>query len=337
MKVLHIGKKGNVERFSNPSEIVKNMELLDMAAGLSEEEYLANAADADYIIADAMAKVSGALISRMPNLKMIHSEGVGYNFFDLETASKRGIYVCNCKGMNAMAVAEQTILLMLGLLRDVKNGDEAVRNGHQIEKKEGYMKEANLLELADCRVGLLGFGDIAKCVAGLLKEFRAEVFYYDLYRAEESAESQYQVIYCSFDEILNSCDMVSMHLPVTAETENIADDDFFGKMKQGAYFVNTARGELVDSGALIRALQSGKLEMAGLDTVAGEPVKADHLLLKQDDSVSSRLLFSPHIGGITSSSFKRGYSMIWADIQNVIDGNRPERVVNKIVGTKGGN
>lgn len=328
MKILHIGKAGNVERFTTRAELTKNIALIDLPMGLPPEDYLAKAADAEVIIVDAIAAVPADLIDRMPQLKMIHSEGVGYNGIDLETARKNHVYVCNCQGMNASAVAEQTILLMLGMLRDVINCDQAVRQGAQIEKKEGYMKNGNLYELADCHVGLIGFGEIARSLAAMLHVFGAKTYYYKPRRASMELEAQYHVSYRPLEELLSTCNMISLHLPVTEETRNMADDDFFAQMQPGSYFVNTARGELADSAAIVRALKSGKLAMAGLDTIAGEPVQSDNLLLNQPVEIMAKILFSPHIGGITASSFHRGYAMIWENIEKITRNERPVRVVN---------
>ena len=108
----------------------------------------------------------------------------------------------------------------------------------------------------------------------------------------------------------------------------MADSAFFAKMKEGAYFVNTSRGELVDDSALIEALRAGRVSMAALDTLNNEPVQADHSLLNVPD-IADRFLFSPHIGGITASSFKRSYGMIQKDIEDMARGRMPKRIVNK--------
>ena len=109
----------------------------------------------------------------------------------------------------------------------------------------------------------------------------------------------------------------------------MCDSAFFAKMRPGSYFVNTSRGELVDDAALIQALQSGRIAMAGLDTLDHEPVRADHPLLCQPREVAERILFSPHIGGITASSFRRGYAMIWDNIDRLSKGEALLRVVNR--------
>lgn len=329
MKVLHIGKKENMKKYSAKDSLLYSMETADMGYGLAAEEYGRAASDADFLIADAIAPVTEEMMEALPNLKLIHSEGVAYNRIDTEAAKKRGIYVCNSEGMNASAVAEQTVLLMCGMLRDVTGGDRAVREGRQIEVKEGYMRDGNLKELADCSVGLIGFGHIGKCVAALLKAYGVRnIFYNKRHPLGSEEEEKYGISFRSLSDLLAESDIVSLHLPVTEATMGMADASFFSNMRDGSYFVNTARGELVDDAALADALISGKLAMAGLDTLDHEPVQADHPLLHLPEEAEKRILFSPHIGGITASSFRRSYAMIWEDIAAVINGQRPERIVN---------
>ena len=254
--------------------------MVDLKSDLPVEEYLRQAGDADFIIVDAITTISDELIRQMPNLLVIHSEGVAFNAIDLKAADECGVYVCNAKGMNAMAVAEQAVLLMVGMLRNVVVNDAAVRNGHQIETKEGYMQNGNLYELADCSVGLIGFGDIAQKTARLLKAYGVkEIYYYKRHRLDLEQEQQFGVQYRELDDLLASSRIVSLHLPVTDATMHMADHDFFAKMQPGSYLVNTARGELVDDAALIEALKSERLAMAGLDTLDHEPVLKNHPLL----------------------------------------------------------
>ncbi|MCD8367117.1 MAG: hydroxyacid dehydrogenase [Clostridiales bacterium] len=330
MKVLHIGKEGNMERYTVSTPFIEQLEKVSLPNGLDAARYLEAAGDADFIIADAVAPVTGELIRGMPNLKLIHSEGVAFNSFDVEAATARHIYVCNCQGMNATAVAEQVLLLMVGMLRDAVNNDDAVRSGAQISTKEGYMKRGDLRELADCSVGLVGFGDIAQATARLLRAYGVEhIYYYKRHPLAQDAEQQLGVTYLPLEELLGRSDIVSLHLPVSPATIHTADSAFFAQMKEGSYFVNTARGELVDDAALVDALASGKLAMAGLDTLDHEPVQQDHYLLRQPEEIRRRLIFSPHIGGITASSFRRGYQMVWEDIQAAAEGRVPRRSVNR--------
>lgn len=330
MKVLHIGKKGNMEKYSEKDSFLYKLTNVDMDYGLPAKEYLMQAGDADFIVADAIAPVRGDLIRAMPRLKLIHSEGVAYNLIDIQAANERHVYVCNSEGMNASAVAEQTLLLMVGMLRDVVGGDRAVREGRQIQVKEEYMRAGSLKELPDCSVGLVGFGHIAKSVAGLLKAYGVQNIYYNKrHRLSEEEEEQYGVMYRDLPQLLRASDIVSLHLPVSDETRGMADAAFFSQMKEGSCFVNTSRGELVDDRALVDALESGRLAMAGLDTLDHEPVQADHPLLHLSEETGRKILFSPHIGGITASSFRRSYAMVWEDIEAVAEGRVPKRVVNR--------
>lgn len=329
MKILHIGKQGNLQRFAAAEGFLNSLDLVDLKPDLPVEEYLNQAGDADFVIVDAITAIPGELIRQMPNLLAIHSEGVAFNAIDLKAADECGVYVCNAQGMNAMAVAEQTILLMVGMLRNVVVNDAAVRAGHQIEAKENYMQNGSLHELADCSVGLIGFGDIARQTARLLKAYQVKnIYYYKRHRLDPAQEQQYGVHYRELDDLLAQSQIVSLHLPVTKATRHMADQTFFAKMQPGSYLVNTARGELVDDAALIEALKSGHLAMVGLDTLDHEPVLKNHPLLNQPRSIASRLLFSPHIGGITAASFYRGYAMIDEDLRLAAQGQEPKRVVN---------
>ena len=329
MKVLHIGKQGNMETYSAKDSFLYELETVDMPKGLPVREYLDKAGDADFIVADAIAAVPGDLIRGMKNLKLIHSEGVAFNSFDIETAREQKVYVCNSRGMNASAVAEQTILLMSGMLKNIIENDQAVRRGEQIQVKEGYMKRGDLKELSDCKIGLVGFGDIAKKVARLLLAYGVStIYYYKRNVLSPGEEKEYHVQYLPLEELLKNSDIVSLHLPVNSSTEGMADARFFSLMKAGSFFVNTSRGELVDDEALIDGLKTGRVSMAGLDTLDHEPVQKDHPLLDLPEDLAGRLIFSPHIGGITASSFRRSYAMIWEDIRDAAEGRRPARVVN---------
>lgn len=326
-KLLVIGKEGRLAKYAPNPEKLKDYDIVYAPVGASDEELLAKGRDADFILVDAIGSVTGNVIRQMPALKLIHSEGVGYQGVDIAAAKERGIYVCNCKGMNASAVAEQAVLLMLGVLRDVCGGDRNVRAGRQIETKENYMIQGSLTELSECTVGLVGFGDIAKATASLLRAFGAKVVYTKKSPASADVEAQYGVSFLPQDELLAVSDIVSLHAPVNDETRYMADDAFLKKMKDTAYLINTSRGELVDSKALVDALESGSIAGAGLDTIDGEPVKTDNPLLQISEEAGLKLLLSCHIGGITRASFSRGYAMILKAMEKVSRGETPDHIV----------
>lgn len=322
MKLLVIGNKARTEKYLPDLAVVRDVDLAVAERGTSDDELLSLAPDADFIMADAISPVSRTLIANMPNLKLIHSEGVAYNLIDLEAAKDHEVVVCNNRGVNAGAVAEQTVLLMLACLRDVVTGDQAVRAGKQIETKERMMVEG-IRELGDCAIGFVGFGDIAQATAQRLKPWGCAMSYYRRRRLPAEEEQALGVTYADLDSLLAQSDIVSLHVPVTDDTYHLADADFFAKMKPGSILVNTARGEIVDQPALIDALETGHLAAAGLDTLDPEPVKLDNTLLTAPAEVTRKIIFSPHVGGITEGTFKRAHHTVWENIARTIKGSEP--------------
>lgn len=323
MWILVIGNKDRFKKYSNLAELAKH-DFTYVPMGASDDLILKVAKGAEVVVLDAMATLSENVINNMPFLKLIHSEGVGFQGVHLKAAKGRNIYVCNCKGMNAVAVAEHTVMLMLGVLRFMVTGDRAVRCGEQILTKESHMLSGDLKELSECKVGLIGFGDIAKATAKFLNAFGAEIFYYKPSGEESSCTL---AKYMPLDELLATCDIISLHLPVTPETKNMVNDEFFSKMKKGAVLINTARGELVDSLSLVNAIKSGKISGAGLDCIAGEPVQKDNAILATDSDVLDKIIFSPHIAGVTAASFMRCYKMLWSNINAIEQGKKPQNIV----------
>lgn len=185
-----------------------------------------------------------------------------------------------------------------------------------------------LRELSDCRVGLVGFGDIARAVAVRLAAFGCEVCYTARHRLPREEEARYGVTFMALEEMAAVCDVVSLHCPVTDETRNMVSDALLARMQSTAVLINTARGELVDNDALARALTEGRIAGAGLDTVAPEPVPADHPLVQLPAPAAERLVFSPHLGGITEASFRRAHLHMWRNVERLVDGHRPDNIVN---------
>lgn len=328
MKLLVIGDKARFEKFLPDLPIAEQVEAVVAERSWAPEAIVASAPDADFILADAISPVTADMIDALPNLKLIHSEGVAFNAIDIARAKEKGIFVCNNRGANAVAVAEQTILLMLGLLKNVCAADRAVREGKQIQIKE-HMMVAGIGELAGAKVGLLGFGDIAKQVAVRCSAFGAEVFYNK--RSPLSAEEEAKwgnAKYMELDELVSTCDFISIHVPVSPSTKEMVNDDFFAKMKDGSYLVNTARGEIVDNAACLAALKSGKLAGAGFDTIAPEPVQADNILVDLPEELRDKVLYSPHVGGVTTNTFRRVHRHVWQNIERVAKGERPDDIVN---------
>ena len=321
-KVTFISDVTTPERVYSIVPEFKDFDVKFFSTRDNEEKIIKEAGDTEYLIVDAMGRASEKLIDSLANLKLIQSEGVGYQGVDVEAATRRNIPVCNNKGINDTAVAEVAVFLILGCLKKYNDGVTAVYDGRQIQKKAesfGVIKE-----LSECTVGLVGFGDIARQTAMLLKAFGARVVYYNRTRYER-IEEEYGVEYVSLDELLKQSDFVSLHLAVTDDTRNIVNSDFLGKMKSTAYLINTARGDLVDNSALLDAIKNNKIAGAGLDVIAPEPVQKDNILL--DESVKEKLMLTPHIAGITALTVKKLYRNCYDNIVAIQNGNRPKNKV----------
>jgi phosphoglycerate dehydrogenase-like enzyme len=326
VKLLVIGDEARANKYAPELEIVREVKRIVVARGTSDEAILKVASDVDFIMADAISPVSARLIKGMKRLKLIHSEGVAYNAIDLEAARDCHIPVCNCKGVNAGAVAEQTILLMLACLRDVVNGDAAVRRGQQIQTKERMMVEG-IRELGDCKIGFIGAGDIARSTIERLANWGCALAYYKRTPLASEEEKRLGACFEPLNDLLSTSDIVSIHVPVTDDTRGMVDEFFLAAMKPGSILINTARGEIVDQEALVAALASGHIAAAGLDTLYPEPVAVDHPLLNLPEDVSRRVVFSPHIGGVTEGTFYRAHKTVWENIARVVAGRELLNVV----------
>ena len=191
--------------------------------------------------------VTAAVIAAAPRLRLIQKIGVGVNTIDLEAARARGIAVCNLPGTNAPAVAELTLLLMLGALRQVGALRRGGAGGTRLGAGSGGA--GRLGELGGRTVGLVGYGAVPRALAPVLRALGCRVLYTARApKADAIGECR------TLDALLAEADVVSLHLPLTAETERLIDAAALARMKPGAVLVNTARGGLVDQAALVEAL-----------------------------------------------------------------------------------
>ncbi|MDO4183504.1 MAG: 2-hydroxyacid dehydrogenase [Coriobacteriia bacterium] len=326
MKMLVIGDEERTRKYLPQLPVVGETQLVVAPRGTSDEDLLALAPDADFIMADAISPVSARLIAGMPNLKLIHSEGVAFNAIDVQAAQAAGVPVCNNAGVNAGAVAEQAILLMLMCLRQALPGHAAVCAGQQIQKKEAMMREG-FRELGDCTVGFIGYGAIAAACAQRLRPWGCRMLYNKRTRLAPEAEQAAGVEFASRQDIARTCDIVSLHVPVTDATRNLVNADFLAGMRPDGILINTARGEVVDQVALADALEAGSIAAAGLDTLSPEPVQPNNPLLHLSPQASARLVLSPHIGGVTEGMFYRAHRAVWENVARVVAG---EPLVNRV-------
>jgi len=237
--------------------------------------------------------VTAEVIARAPKLKLVQKIGSGVNTIAVDACKQRGIAVCNLPGSNSRAVAEMALLLMLACLRRLRELDAGAR------RPEGWPAAWALQdrfgELGGRTVGLIGYGAVPQILHRILDALGAKVLYWS--RSKSNA---------ALDALLAQSDIVSLHLPLTPETERMLDAR---RMKRGAILVNTARGGLVDEPALLAALKSGHLSAAGLDVFTAEPPPADSPLLQLPNVIAS-----PHLAWLTQETLERS---LGAALENV--------------------
>lgn len=329
MEIVILGDRARYEAYMPDFARSLPVNIRDFPADTPAEQVISAAPETEAILCDAIAPVPKTLVEGLPRLKLIHSDGVAFNAIDTAAAAERGVYVCNCKGCNADAVAEAAVMLMLMVTRLALPGYRAVVGGRQIEYKE-YVMRSNVPEFADHAIGLVGLGDIAQATARRLAPFGNRLYYYAPHRRTPEEEAALGVTYLPLEELTAACDILSLHCAVTPETTGMVNESLLARMKPGSYLVNTARGQLVDNGAVRAALISGHLAGAAFDTLWPEPTPADHPLVALPDGVRDRVVYLPHLGGNTGPAFRRAYEGMWENVRRVLDGERPVHIVNGI-------
>ena len=242
------------------------------------------------VLVTHLAPVSTEMLDRLPALKLIAVSRGGPVSVDTASARRRGVLVCNAPGRNASAVAEFTVGAILVETRMIRVGHEALRKG--VWRGDLYRADRAARELSEMTVGLIGYGAVGTRVVRLLKPFGCRILVNDPYAQLTEQDRLDGVKQVSLEALLKQSDVVSLHARLTPETIELIGPKQFAAMKCGAYFINTARGALVDSSALYEALVSGHLRGAMLDAFAVEPLPPDAPLL-QLPSVT----VTPHIAG----------------------------------------
>ena len=258
--------------------------------------------------------LSGADLRRGDRLRLVHKLGAGVNTIDVDTATALGIAVANMPGANAPSAAEGTVLLMLAAMRRLLELDSATRAGR------GWPTDAGLGEtvrdIGSCTVGLVGYGNIAQRVEKIVAAMGARVIH-------TSTGDDGTPGWCELSDLLAASDIVSLHLPLTPQTERLIDRTALESMKPNALLVNTSRGAIVDEPALVAALRSGRLAAAGLDVFASEPVAADNPLLRLDNVV-----VTPHVVWYTQDTMRRYLAEAIDNCRRLRDGQDLVNVVN---------
>ncbi len=270
-----------------------------------DDERLAELLPDTEVIWHVLRPLTAADMDRAPKLRLIQKLGTGVNTIDLDAAAERGIAVANMPGRNAQAVAETSLLLTLAALRKVVAFAARTRRG------EGWPADRALVggELAGRTVGLLGGGEIAGLLRGMLEAVGATVLF-------TSRTPRPDPAWRELDDLLRASDVVSVHVPLTDETRHLLDAERLALLPEGAIVVNTARGAVIDEAALIAALQSGRLGGAGLDVFEEEPVDPGNPLLAMDNVV-----VMPHVAWLTGETWERYFAVAVENCRRLMRGD----------------
>ncbi len=251
-----------------------------------------------------------------PDLRVISRTGIGYEKVDVAAATERGIAVCNTPDAPTISTAEHAAALMLAVAKNVKRSESELKGGGS----DFYARHTGI-ELEGLTLGLVGFGRIARRFAMIARGLGMDIAAFDPYLG--AAEFRDTIRCDTVEQLAATSDVLSLHIPLTADNANLVDADLLAAMKPGSVLINTARGGLVDLAALEASLDSGHIFGAGLDVTDPEPLSPDHPLLHRLDVV-----VTPHVAAGTTGAKRRIFHTAFDQVMQVLNGAKPPYLVN---------
>ena len=264
--------------YANPAEIIEHI------------------GDAEVILVNKVP-VTEEIFAACPDLKFICETATGYNNIDLQAAKKHGVIVSNVPTYGTDTVAQFAMALLLEICNGVGHHAGEVAKGRWSQCKYNCFWDFSNIELAGKTVGIIGAGRIGMAFARMVQGFGAEIIAGHPRKAGQDFEYGR---YLTLDEVYQRADIISLHCPLTAETEKMINEATIAKMKDGVILINTSRGQLVDEAALRAALDSGKVRAAGLDVVSSEPILPDNPLLE-----AKNCILTPHMAWSATEARQR--------------------------------
>jgi len=290
----------------------------------SEEEVIELVGDAAIILTDLVhvRPVTRRIIEAAENLKLIQCYTIGFDDVDLEAARELGVPVANAAGTLSKPIAEYTITVALYLLKSIEFARSELNKGNWVQQQMVSGPKVPL-EFGVLTLGIIGAGGIGREVARLAKGFGTRILYHNRSRLSEEVERELGLEYSSFDDLLAFSDVLSINVPLTDETRGMIGAEEIARMKAGAVLVNTARGEVVDYGALADALKSGHLRGAAVDVFENEPDIWDCPLLGLEN-----VILTPHSSSGSPESPRRCMEKVAENLGRFYEGKPLLNVVN---------
>ncbi len=273
------------------------------------------------IIITNKTPINAQVMAQLPDLKFIALLSTGFNVVDIDFAKQKGIPVSNVPSYSTAAVAQLVFAFLLGHANKVSIHNDAVKNGEWSNCRHFCFWKSPLMELQGKTIGIIGYGQIGREVAKIAEAFNMNIVAHS--RSSKPGTAQGSTKFVELDELLKVSDFVSLHCPLTPQTEKMVNKEFISKMKPSAFLVNTSRGPVIDEVALAEALKSGKLAGAGVDVLSTEPPAADNPLLSCENCT-----VTPHVAWAGFETRTRLIEILKGNIKAFIDGE-PRNVVNK--------
>jgi Phosphoglycerate dehydrogenase and related dehydrogenases len=299
-----------LQKLSSIGEVVK----IEVPKDISGKDLASKLNGYHFIVASVTPKYDREFFEHNKNVVMIVRHGIGYDNIDIKAAEEKGVIVARVPGWREReAVAEHTVALILSALRYIPQAYGAVQAGKWSDRAKFIGKE-----LSSLTIGVIGFGNIGSRVAEILRKgFNAKIIVYDPFASKEKV-IEYGYVYANnLCELLKTSDIITLHAALTPENYHMINEEAFKCMKEGVIIVNTARGELIDENALIENLEKKKVLAVALDVVEGEPIDANHPLLKYDN-----VIITPHIAAYTWEALKGMDDAVVEAIVNYLN-NKP--------------
>lgn len=283
------------------------------------EDVIERAKDADILLINKI-NMTADVINQLPNLKYIGEQATGFNNIDLQTARERGIVVTNIPAYSTNSVAQLVFAHILNITNRVGHYAKEVRKGRWTNSLDFCYWNTPLIELAGKTIGIIGLGHTGQAVARIAEGFGMKVC---AFTSKNFLQLPHDIRKVSLDELFSTCDVISLHCPLTSETKNLVNADRLKLMKKTAILINTSRGPVINEKDLADALNSGTIAAFGGDVLSSEPPKSDNPLL-----TAQNCYLTPHTAWGTHEARTRLMTILKENIEAYLNG-KPQNVVNK--------